>query len=95
MSGDNMHGKQPEIRYSVDVHHHEEWEKMTLTERMVIMAKAINKWEHEYLIEKRNRLTKQQIELLEGRDIKSHEGMIYGQMYNDWKKMKGFNFNDD
>ena len=95
MSGDNMHGKQPEIRYSVDVHHHEEWEKMTLTERMVIMAKAINKWEHEYLIENRNRLTKQQIELLEGRDIKSHEGMIYGQMYNDWKKMKGFNFNDD
>ncbi len=90
MSGDNMHGKQPEIRYSVDVHHHEEWEKMTLKERMEIMAKAINKWENEYLVEKRNKLTKQQIELLEGRNIKSHEGMIYGQMYNDWKRVKGF-----
>tara|TARA_X000000368_G_scaffold333443_1_gene270752 strand:+ start:234 stop:518 length:285 start_codon:yes stop_codon:yes gene_type:complete len=90
MSGDNMHGKQPEIRYSVEVHHHEEWEKMTLKERMVIMSKAIDKWESEYLIENRNKLTKQQIELLDGRDIKSHEGMIYGQMYNDWKKVKGF-----
>ena len=90
MSGDNMHGKQPEIRYSVEVHHHEEWEKMTLKEKKVFMSKAIDKWESEYLISNRNKLTKQQIELLDGRDIKSHEGMIYGQMYNDWKKVKGF-----
>ena len=27
MSGDNMFGEQPDIRYSVEVHHHEEWEK--------------------------------------------------------------------
>ena len=36
-------------------------------------------------------LSKQQIELLEGRDIKSHEGMVYGQMYADWKRRKEIN----
>ena len=92
MSGDNMLGKQPEIRYDVDIHHHEEWEEMTLTEKMIIMSKAINKWEFEYLKDNRNKLSKQQIELLEGRNIKSHEGMIYGAMYNDWKDKKGFKF---
>ena len=33
----------------------------------------------------RGNLSKQQIELLEGRDLKAHEGMIYGEMYSDWK----------
>ncbi len=92
MSGDNMHGEQPDIRYSVEVHHHEEWEAMSLTEKMKIMSKAINKWEFEYLKDNRNKLSKQQIELLEGRDIKSHEVIIYGEMYNDWKDKKGFKF---
>ena len=32
--------------------------------------------------------SKRQRELLEGADIKSHEGMLYGEMYNDWKKRK-------
>ena len=27
MSGDNLHGEQPNIRYNVQVHHEEEWEK--------------------------------------------------------------------
>ncbi len=31
-------------------------------------------------------LSKQQIEILNGRYIKADEGMIYGQMYADWKK---------
>ena len=52
--------------------------------------KDIPNWEKEYLSMARNDLSKQQIELLEGRDIKSHEGMIYGQMYADWKVKKGF-----
>ena len=52
--------------------------------------KEIPNWEKEYLNDMKNNLSKQQIELLEGRDIKSHEGMIYGQMYNDWKRRKGF-----
>ena len=50
--------------------------------------KEIPNWEKEYLSMARNDLSKQQIELLEGRDIKAHEGMIYGAMYNEWKKRK-------
>tara|TARA_R100001082_G_scaffold97367_1_gene65218 strand:+ start:43 stop:225 length:183 start_codon:yes stop_codon:yes gene_type:complete len=50
--------------------------------------KEIPHWEKDYLSMARNDLSKQQIELLEGRDIKSHEGMIYGQMYNEWKRRK-------
>ena len=45
-------------------------------------------WEKEYLQMARGELSKQQIELLEGRYIKSHEGMVYGQMYSDWKIRK-------
>lgn len=53
--------------------------------------KEIPNWEKDYLKMIGARLlTTQQIELLEGRDIKSHEGMLYGQMYNDWKRLKGF-----
>ena len=52
--------------------------------------KEISNWEKEYLDMARNDLSKQQIELLEGRDIISHEGMIYGQMYRDWKTRKGY-----
>ena len=48
--------------------------------------KKIPNWEKEYLESMRDTLSKQQIELLEGRDIKAHEGMIYGAMYCDWKK---------
>ena len=50
--------------------------------------KDIPNWEKEYLMSMKDNLSKQQIELLEGRDIKSHEGMIYGQMYADWKKRR-------
>ena len=91
MSGDNMHDPQPDIRYSVNVHHHEEWEEMTLNEKLEVLAESIKKWESEYLKDNRQKLSTQQIELLDGRDIKSHEGMIYGQMYNDWKNQKGIN----
>ena len=48
--------------------------------------KDIPNWEKDYLKTMKDNLSKQQIELLEGRDIKSHEGMIYGQMYADWKR---------
>ena len=90
MSGDNLHGEQPDIRYNVKVNHHEEWEAMSLSERMEVLMPRLKNWEFEYLRENKNKLSKQQIEILEGRDIKSHEGMIYGQMYNDWKNQKGF-----
>ena len=48
--------------------------------------KDIPNWEKDYLDTMKDNLSKQQIELLEGRDIKANEGMIYGQMYADWKK---------
>ena len=92
MSGDNLHGKQPDIRYSVNVHHEEEWEKMSLKEKMEVMSPAIKKWERDFLSKKRNSLTKREVALLEGAPIKSHEGMIYGRMYAQWKIDSGFDF---
>tara|TARA_Y100001938_G_scaffold130608_1_gene186788 strand:+ start:306 stop:497 length:192 start_codon:yes stop_codon:yes gene_type:complete len=50
--------------------------------------KEIPNWEKQYLEMAKGELSKQQIELLDGRDIKSHEGMIYGEMYNDWKRRR-------
>ena len=48
--------------------------------------KDIPNWEKSYLDTMKDNLSKQQIELLNGRYIKADEGMIYGQMYADWKK---------
>ena len=48
--------------------------------------KDIPNWEKDYLKSMKGNLSEQQIELLNGRDIKSDEGMIYGEMYADWKK---------
>ena len=45
----------------------------------------IPNWEKEYLKKMRSKLNERQIQLLEGAEIKSHEGMIYGSMYADWK----------
>ena len=50
--------------------------------------KEIPNWEKEYLKMVKNELSEQQVELLQGRDIKAHEGMIYGQMYRNWKTRK-------
>ena len=54
------------------------------------MSPAIEKWESEYLTMQKSKLSKQQIDILSGRDLKSHEGMIYGSMYVDWKRRKGY-----
>ena len=48
--------------------------------------KDIPNWEKDYLDAMKDNLSKQQIELLNGRYIRADEGMIYGQMYADWKK---------
>ena len=45
-------------------------------------------WEKEYLTMDVP-LSKREKELLEGSAIKSHEGMMYGRMYADWKVRKG------
>ena len=90
MSGDNLHGEQPDIRYNVKVHHHEEWESMSLSEKMEVLMPQLKTWELDYLRDNKKNLSPQQIDILQGRDLKSNEGMIYGQMYNDWKTQKGF-----
>ena len=54
--------------------------------------KEVPEWEKIYLDIMKDNLSKQQIELLNGRDLKAHEGMIYGQMYADWKSRKGFDW---
>ena len=52
---------------------------------------SIQNWEKDYLKTNRSKRTDQQVDILEGRELKSHEGMIFGEMYADWKKQKGFN----
>ena len=53
------------------------------------MIKDIQDWEREYLGMDAD-ITERQIEILKGSEIKSHEGMIYGRMYADWKRRKGY-----
>ena len=57
--------------------------------------KEIPNWEKEYSSMEDVQITKRQRELLEGAEIKSHEGMMYGAMYNDWKKRKGYNVKEN
>ena len=52
-------------------------------------TKEIPNWEKEYLT-MNNNLSKRQKEILEGAELKSHEGMVFGGMYSDWKKQKGY-----
>ena len=92
MSGDNLHGQQPDIRYSVNVHDEDEWEKMSLKEKMEVMSPAIKRWEQDFLKKNRNTLSKKEVSILEGNELKSHEGMIYGRMYAQWKIDSGFDF---
>tara|TARA_R100000742_G_C4229168_1_gene51131 strand:+ start:240 stop:413 length:174 start_codon:yes stop_codon:yes gene_type:complete len=53
------------------------------------MIQDLPNWEKEYLTMNKN-LTDREKELLKGDPIKSHEGMMYGCMYNDWKNRKGY-----
>ena len=50
-------------------------------------VKDIPNWEKEYL-QWNSDLSRRQKEILEGDDIKSHEGMLYGEMYSQWKRNK-------
>ena len=52
-------------------------------------TKEISNWEKEYL-NMDVKLTDRQKALLNGDKIKSHEGMLFGGMYADWKKRKGY-----
>ena len=53
------------------------------------MLKDIQDWEREYNGMDVNR-TKREQQILDGDPIKSHECMMYGSMYADWKKRKGY-----
>ena len=35
-------------------------------------------------------LSKRQLEILDGAELKSNEGMVFGGMYADWKRRKGY-----
>ena len=52
-------------------------------------TKEIPNWEKEYLTME-VQLSKRQKEILEGAELKSHEGMVFGGMYSNWKKLKGY-----
>ena len=52
-------------------------------------VKEIPNWEKEYK-EMNTNLSKRQIAILDGDELKSNEGMIFGGMYSDWKKRKGY-----
>ena len=49
--------------------------------------KEVPNWEKDYL-SLEPQISKRQRELLGGAKIGSHEGMLYGQMYADWKKRR-------
>ena len=57
---------------------------------MRISVEEIQSWEKEYPTMEGVNLSKRQKEILDGDDIKSHEGMMFGSMYADWKRKKGF-----
>ena len=52
-------------------------------------TKEIPTWEKDYL-RMNNELSKRQTEILNGSPLKSHEGMVFGRMYSDWKKLKEY-----
>tara|TARA_B100000131_G_scaffold8734_1_gene9203 strand:+ start:182 stop:406 length:225 start_codon:yes stop_codon:yes gene_type:complete len=56
--------------------------------------KEIPNWEKEYLTMDVN-LTKRQREILEGDELRSNEGMLFGGMYADWKKRKGYDVEEN
>ena len=53
------------------------------------LTKEISNWEKEYLTMD-VKLTDRQKAILNGDEIKSHEGMLFGGMYADWKDKKGY-----
>ena len=55
------------------------------------MLRDLPNWESEYLRMNKN-LTDREKELLKGDAIKTHEGMVFGRMYADWKKQKGYDY---
>ena len=53
------------------------------------MLNAIKQWETEYPTMEGVKLSDQQKRIL-NKGPEHNEGMIYGTMYNDWKKRRGY-----
>ena len=51
---------------------------------------GLENWESEYLSDAFNVISKREREILNGSPLKSHEGGLYGRMYADYKKQKGY-----
>ena len=56
--------------------------------------KEIPNWEKEYLTMDVT-LSSRQREILNGDVLKSNEGMVFGGMYSDWKKRKGYDVEEN
>ena len=57
---------------------------------MKLTEEEYAKFPEEYKGMMKGLLSKRQIEILDGSPLKSHEGMVFGGMYADWKKKRGF-----
>tara|TARA_Y100001970_G_scaffold211166_1_gene257750 strand:+ start:3886 stop:4068 length:183 start_codon:yes stop_codon:yes gene_type:complete len=51
------------------------------------IAKRIAQFPQEYKELQKGKLSKRQLEILDGADLKSYEGMMFGQMYSHWKQL--------
>ena len=54
---------------------------------MKLTTEQIQNWESEYL-SMNVKLSERQREILKGSELKSNEGMLFGQMYANWKEIK-------
>ena len=52
--------------------------------------KEIDNFPKEYKEMMSGKLSKRQLEILDGSPLKSNEGMVFGEMYADWKNRRGF-----
>ena len=56
------------------------------------VSAQIELFPQEYKDMMQGKLSKRQLEILDGAELKSNEGMVFGGMYSDWKKMRGFDW---
>ena len=56
------------------------------------ISTQIKLFPQEYKEMMQGKLSKRQLEILDGAELKSHEGMVFGQMYADWKSRRGFDW---
>ncbi len=56
------------------------------------VSAQIELFPQEYKDMMQGKLSKRQLEILDGAELKSNEGMVFGGMYSDWKKKRGFDW---